>query len=137
MANSPHEALCREGVDETLPGLGAVGDGLFNERVDAGLGQSQPYFLVQAGGYGHDGHVDAGCNEFLNGREQVQLACDTVRIPEGVGDSHEVDAVEFAHHAGMVTAHHAQPDQANAKVCHQAPAWTSLLTAVTMRSRSP
>src|SRR6185312_8196413 len=68
--------------------------------------------------------------------------CGAVRVAVGVGDGDQFHAVGLAEHAGVVPAHHAQPDQSGPEhgfpgPCHaQAPAFARALTAVTIRSRS-
>ena len=62
-----------------------------------------------------------------------------VRVALGVGDGDELDAVQGAEVAGVVAAHHAQADQARAEGPRghgQAPAFATVFTAVTIRSRS-
>ena len=105
--------------------------------MDAGLGQGQADRLVVDRRDGHHAVVDAGGDELLDAVQQRDTAGDAVLVTAGVGDGHEVNALEPAQDPSVVTAHHAQPDQAGAQVRHgHAPALARMLTAVTMRSRS-
>ncbi len=61
---------------------------------------------------------------------------DAVHVAARVGDGDEVDTRQAAQDAGVVAAHHPEPEQARTQVGHQAPAPARALTAATIRSRS-
>jgi len=84
--------------------------------VDAGLGQSQAARLVVDRRHGDHAVVDAHSEKLLDAAQQRKTAGDAVLVTAGLDDGDEVDAIERAQDATVVTTHHAKPDQAGAQV---------------------
>ena len=106
---------------------------------DAGRGQGERDVLVVDGRHGDHGRVDAGADERVDVGQDREVAGDAVRVAAGIGDGDEVDAGRRPEHAGVVASHHAEPDETGAQRRshrHHAPAFATVLTAATMRSRS-
>ncbi|CPU67541.1 Uncharacterised protein [Mycobacteroides abscessus] len=121
---------------DLAPGVARRGDGLLDEGVDTGGGEGERHVLVEDGRDRDHGHLDPGGDQRLDVGQDVEVTRHAVGVAARVGDGHEVDAVDLAEHPGVVPAHGAEPDEACAEVRHHAPAFTTVLTAVTMRSRS-
>ena len=136
MPDGADQAPVGERAGEGAGAVGGLGQRLLDQRVHAGAGQLEADLLVVDGGGRDDDIVEALCDQLVDVGEDVEAAGQAVRVARGVGDGDQVDAVDRAQVARVVAAHHAQPDQARAKVCHQAPALASAFTASTMRSRS-
>ena len=130
------QAGLRERLGDLPAGLARRGDGLLDERVDAGRGEGERDVLVEDGGDRDDRHLDPGGDQRLDVGQDVEVTRHAVGVAARVGDSHEVDAVDLAEHPGVVPTHGTEADEACAEVGHHAPAFTTVLTAVTMRSRS-
>ncbi len=101
-----------------------------------GGGQGQADLLVQTGGHGAHHGVDAVVDQALHRVVQRQRYRHAVGVAHRVGDGHQLGALDRAHHAGVVAAHHAQADQACAQHAHAAASATTVLTASTTRVTS-
>ncbi len=113
-----------------------LGQRLLDQGVHSGLREGQPDRFVQEGRDRDHAVVDAVGDERLDVGLDRPPARDAVHVTARVSDRDEVDTRQAAEHARVVAAHHPEPDQARPQVGHQAPAPASVLTAVTMRSRS-
>ena len=118
VADCAHQARRSEGVTDASPRLHAGGEWLFDQSVDAGLGQCQGRGLVVGGGRGDDRGVDAGLDQLLDAAQDGQVAGDAEAVTAGVSEGDEVDASGGARVAHVVSAHRsdAEDPEANAHV---------------------
>jgi hypothetical protein len=86
--------------------------------VHTGVSKLQSNFLMQDCRHSCDSHVDALLDELLDGTADFQATGYVVWIPKGIGNGNKVNTVELADNACVVTAHHAEPDEASAQICH-------------------
>ena len=118
VTDRPDQALGGERIGQLACGRGVHSQRLLDHGVHAGLGQGQADLLVVDRRDGNHAVVEADGDELLDAVHQRDAAGDSVLVTAGVGDGHEVNALEPAQDPSMVTAHHAQPDQAGSQVCH-------------------
>src|SRR5699024_10101696 len=68
-----------------------------------------------------------------------EILCHTVRVTPGIRDGHQFHTLQGTQVAGMVPAHHPQPDKPSTQCLlrhRHAPAFATVFTASTIRSRS-
>ncbi len=90
---------------------------------------------MEARGHGDDGDIDSRADQGVDVGKDRQFTGNAVWIAACVGDGHEFHALNLAQYARVVPAHHADTEQTCTKR-HQAPAFATCATAVTIRSRS-
>jgi hypothetical protein len=103
--------------DDGLAFFHCRSDRLFHQHVTAGRDAIQSNGIVQMGRC-RDGHrVDAGGEQFLVPADRFraeQLGDAPGHVPVRIGQCDELDARELGQHTGMVRAHHADADHADA-----------------------
>jgi len=136
VAHRADEACRGECFGHPLPGLGRVGDGLLDHRVHACVRQGERDALVIHRGHGDRGRVDPGGDQRFDVGKHLQRARNAEAVATRVGDGDEVHTLGFTDHTRVVPTHRAEPDDTDPEAGHHAPAFTTELTAFTMRSRS-
>jgi hypothetical protein len=124
-----------EGLDQTAGAFDRVGDRLLDQGADAGLGELQADFLVQRGGAGHHGVVDAEPDQFLDGGQHRSALGPSVLVAHRVDDADQRHVLQAGQHARVVAAHRAETDQSGSQSCGHCIS-PSEFTATTIRSRS-
>ena len=141
VADAADHAGLLEGGADPLPRLDGVGDRLLDHGGDAGGGQRERDVLVVHGRHRDDGGVEPGGDQGVHVGEDRQVPRHAELVTHRVGDGDQLHAGGRADDPRVVAAHRAQPDDADAQRPalgrHHAPAFTTVLTAATMRSRSP
>ena len=118
VAHATDESLCGKGLRK-FPGLGGVlGQRLLDERVHPGVGQLQPDLVVEGRWCRDDAVVDARRDHRVDVGQHLEVPCDAVGVTGGIGNGHQVDAVDGAHVSGVVATHRAQAHQPGAQVPH-------------------
>src|SRR5699024_6987097 len=96
--------------------------------------------VMELSGYGDDCIIDPRLSQRASVGEHLEILCHTVRVTARVGDSDQFHALQGAQVAGVVPAHHPQPDQPGTQCLllhhRHAPAFATVFTASTIRSRS-
>ncbi len=105
-------------------------DGLLDEDVDPGLGQSQRHRSVIRRGHRNDGRLDALLEEAVQVRMGGPRLESLGFVPTGIDRTDQPSHGQLAEHAYVVAAHGAEPDHADAHpVVHAAPSSTAVATA--------
>src|SRR5699024_7991944 len=123
-----------------LLGLSDVeGERLLDQAVDTRFSEGQRDIVMELSRYGDDCIVDPRVSQRTSVGEHLEILCHAVRVTARVGDSNQLHALQGTQVAGMVPAHHPQPDQPGTQCLlrhRHAPAFATVFTASTIRSRS-
>ena len=138
VADDADDARPVEGGGHPLAGLDGVGDAASRPCVRTpAAARASATSSWWTGRHRDHGRVDAGRDQRVDVGQDREAAGDAVRVTAGIGDGDELHAGRRPDDAGVVASHRAEPDEAGAQVArHHAPAFATVLTASTMRSRS-